>query len=46
MAINETKLDSTERDGEIYIPGHDIVRKDRTSCGRGIALYIKCMLTL
>ena len=27
--INESKLDSTVSDDEVYIPGFEIVRKDR-----------------
>lgn len=29
LSINETKLDSTVPDGNVYIPGFEIVRKDR-----------------
>ena len=29
LHINESKLDSTVRDDEVYIPGFEIVRKDR-----------------
>lgn len=29
LHINESKLDSTVHDDEVYIPGFEIVRKDR-----------------
>ena len=44
MAINETKLDSTVGDEEIHIPSYDTIRKDRTSCGGGVLLFIKSNL--
>ena len=34
MLINETKLDSTVHDSDVYIPGFEIVRKDRRVNGR------------
>ena len=34
LAINETKLDATIKDGEVHLPGYDVVRKDRESNGR------------
>ena len=34
LARNETKLDATIKDGEVHLPGHDVVRKDRESNGR------------
>jgi hypothetical protein len=41
LAINETKLDSSISDSEIYINGYTIIRKDRNRNGGGIAIYIK-----
>jgi exonuclease III len=41
LAINETKLDSSISDSEIYIHGYTIIRKDRNRNGGGIAIYIK-----
>ena len=29
ISINETKFDSSIKDNEVYIPGYEIVRKDR-----------------
>ena len=34
ISINETKLDSTINDNEVYIPDYEIIRKDRKSNGR------------
>ena len=34
LARNETKLDATIKDGEVHLPGYDVVRKDRESNGR------------
>jgi exonuclease III len=34
ISINETKLDSSIKDNEVYIPGYEIVRKDRKINGR------------
>ena len=34
LHINESKLDSTVRDYEVYIPGFEIMRKDRKINGR------------
>jgi hypothetical protein len=41
LAINETKLDSSISDSEIYIKGYTFIRKDRNRNGGGIAIYIK-----
>ena len=45
LAINESKLDHSITEGEIHIPGHDIIRKDRNRHGGGVALYIKNTLS-
>ena len=41
LAINESKLDGTISDTEVYIPGYIIIRKDRSRSGCGVALYIR-----
>ena len=43
LLINETKLDSTIHDSDVYIPGFEIVRKDRRVNGRkggGVCIYL------
>ena len=47
ISINETKLDSLINDNEVYIPGYEIVRKDRKTNGRhggGVCIYVRCNL--
>jgi exonuclease III len=47
ISINETKLDSSIKDNEVYISGYEIVRKDRKINGRhggGVCIYIRCNL--
>ena len=41
LAINESKLDDTISDTEVYIPGYIIIRKNRSWSGGGVALYIR-----
>ena len=41
LAINESKLDDTISDTEVYIPGYIIIRKDRSRSGGGVALYFR-----
>ena len=41
LAINESKLDNSINNGEIYVPGYVFVRKDRTRHGGGVLVYIK-----
>ena len=44
LHINESKLDSAVRDNEVYIPGFEIVRKDRKINGRnggGVCIYVR-----
>ena len=44
LAINETKIDSSVNDNEIYLPGFEIVRKDRSVNGRsggGVCIYLR-----
>ena len=46
LAIQETKLNNSQRDSEFYIPRFDLVRRDRISGGgRGICFYIKSSIT-
>ena len=43
LAINETKLEATIKDGEVHLQGYDVVRKDRDSNGRnggGVCIYV------
>ena len=43
LAINETILDATIKDGEVHLPGYDVVRKDRESNGRNgsVCIYVR-----
>ena len=44
LAINETKLDSTVNDNEVYIPGYEIIRRVRYLkgiSGGGVCLYVR-----
>ena len=46
LAIQETKLNNSQRDSEFYIPRFDLVRRDRISDGGGgVCLYIKSSIT-
>ena len=46
ISIKETKLDSLISDNEVYIPGYEIVRKDRKTNGRHevVCIYVRCNL--
>ena len=47
LVINETKLDQTVHDNEIYLPGFDVVRRDRITNGRnggGVSMYLRSNL--
>ena len=47
LMINETKLDSTIHDSEVYITGFEIVRRDRIVNGRnggGVCMYLRTNL--
>ena len=47
LLINETKLDSTIHDSDVYIPGFEIVRKDRRVNGRkGVEFVSICVQIL
>lgn len=44
LSINETRLDSSVNDNEVYIPGYTIVRRDRAMSGRfggGVCFYVR-----
>ena len=44
LAINETKIDSSVNDNEIYLPGFEVARKDRSVNGRsggGVCIYLR-----
>jgi hypothetical protein len=36
---NETRLDESVLNGEVEIPGYDIVRRDRNRNGGGVTIY-------
>ena len=38
FAINESKIDDSVMDGEISIPGFNLIRKDRNRAGGGVVL--------
>ena len=47
LAINESKLDNTINDHEIYIPGYEIIRRDRQINGLrggGVCFYLRSNL--
>ena len=45
LALNETKLDDLVGNNDIYIPGYEIVRRDRISHnGGGVCFYIRSNL--
>ena len=44
LAINETRLDSSITDCEVFIPGYEIFRRDRNTDGRhggGVCFYVR-----
>ena len=44
LTINETKLDSTIENSEIYLPGFETIRKDRKVNGRngwGVCIFLR-----
>ena len=44
FTINETKIDSSVNGNEIYLPGFEVVRKDRSVNGRsggGVCIYLR-----
>ena len=47
LIINESKLDSTIHDNELYLPGFEIVRRERRVNGRkegGVCIYLRTNL--
>ena len=47
LSINETKLDRTIDDSELYLPGYELIGKDRVRNGRnggGVCFYVRCNL--
>ena len=40
LSINETKLDNSIQDCEVYIPGYEIVHRDRNRNGGGVCFYM------
>ena len=43
LAINESKLDSTVNDDEVYIPGYELICSDfyyKGRCGGGVCFYV------
>ena len=44
LAINETKLDATIKDGEVHLQGYDVARVDRernSRNGGGVCIYVR-----
>ena len=47
LALDETKLDQSVKDNELYIPGYEIAKKRRTHNSRnggGVCIYIRSNL--
>ncbi len=40
LLINESKIDDTVPDNEIYINGYNIIRNDRNRNGGGVIMYL------
>ena len=41
LAINETKIDQSIHDREIFLSGYQVVRKDRARGGGGVCIYVR-----
>ena len=44
ISINETRLDDSVSDDEVYIPGYDIICRDRehnSRLGEGVCIYVR-----
>ena len=41
ICVNETKCDDSVNDSELVLPGYNLLRRDRTRNGGGVALYLK-----
>ena len=47
LAINESKLDNSIKNCELFIPDYEIIRRDRNRYGGGMyAFILKLLLTL
>ena len=47
ISINETKLVCSINDDQVYLPGYELVRKDRKTNGQyggGVCINVKCNL--
>ena len=44
LSINETRLDSTISDNEVYLPGCELIRLDRNRNGGGVCCYVRSNL--
>ena len=44
ISINETILEQGILNSEIYIPGYEVVRRDRNRNGGGVCFYIKAAI--
>ena len=47
VSTNETKLDLTIDDSEVYLAGYELIRKDRVRNGRNggeVCFYVRCNL--
>ena len=45
LGVSETKLNDTFPDGQFHIDNYVLNRKDRTSHGGGVALYVRSDIT-
>ena len=48
LSINETRLDDSVKDSDVYIPGYEIIRRDRETNGRlggGVCFYVRSNIT-
>ena len=44
LSINETRLDDSVKDSDVYIPGYEIIRRDRETNGRfggGVCFFVR-----
>ena len=49
LSINETKLELTIDDAELYLPGYELISKDRVRNGRnggGVCLFLCAMQSI
>ena len=44
VSLNETMLDDSIPDNEIYLNGYDLIRKDRNRNGDGVAIYVRSII--